>query len=153
MVIAAIGLGSNIGDPAKNIRHAIAQIALLGHTTAVSDLYHSKAWGYSDQPDFYNAALLIDVEMTPLELLQKLQNIELEMGRSPTFKWGPRLIDLDLLLFGNEKIDSIDLVLPHPFLYERAFVLKPLAQIDSSFSGALEQLPQDVADGVQPVRQ
>lgn len=149
MVVAAVGLGSNLDDPVTNVRTAIEQISKLGKTIAVSDLYHSRAWGYEDQPDFCNAAMLIDVEMTAVDFLTKLQEIERSMGRTPTFKWGPRLIDLDILYFGDEEVETAALVLPHPFMNERAFVLKPLAQIDKRYVDALNKLPQEIRDGVQ----
>lgn len=153
MVLAAIGLGSNVGEPAKNIQLAIEEIALLGKTIAVSSLYHSSAWGYTEQADFFNAAMIIDVSMSAPDLLVRLQDIESRMGRTPTFKWGPRLIDLDLLVFGNETIDSPSLVLPHPFMFERAFVLKPLAEIAPEYAEPLNRLPKDIVDGVQVIPQ
>jgi 2-amino-4-hydroxy-6-hydroxymethyldihydropteridine diphosphokinase len=152
MTVAAIGLGANLSNPAENISKAIVEIAKLGRPLAVSGLYQSRAWGYEEQPDFYNAAMLIDVDLSAPELLLALQSIEASLGRTPTFKWGPRVIDLDLLFFGDEKIQTPTLVVPHPFMNERAFVLKPLAEIDSSFKDALAKLPADSVSGCTKLR-
>ena len=126
-----VGVGSNLGE-----REAIVERALdrLEKTPGVVDLvrsplYISKAWGYTDQPDFVNAVARFNVVLGPLQILLTLQAIERELGRTRTFRWGPREIDLDLLLYGDVQIDRRGLVLPHPSMHERAFVLAPLRDL------------------------
>ena len=138
---AAIGLGSNLGDPARNVRRAIRALAKLGTITAVSRLYASKPWGKTDQPDFCNAAVLLDTALEPRELLAALKDLERDLGRVPGERWGPRVIDLDILTYGDRRIEEPDLQIPHPRLSERAFALVPLAEVDSRFRAAVAALP------------
>ena len=134
MTIAAIGIGSNMGDAAQNVRAAFHALRKVGEVTAVSRLYQTKPWGVEDQPQFINAAVLLETTLPPRELLRALQSIEIELGREPTYRWGPRMIDLDILYYGDERIDEPDLVIPHPRLRERQFVLAPLADVDARFA-------------------
>lgn len=133
--IAAIALGSNLdsefGDRAANLRTGIERVGALGRVVAVSDFYDTAPVGYLDQPRFLNAALLLETEQQPLQLLEGLLGIERAMGRdrSATVAKGPRVIDLDLLLFGDEVMETPSLTLPHPAMRERQFVLEPLAEI------------------------
>jgi 2-amino-4-hydroxy-6-hydroxymethyldihydropteridine diphosphokinase len=140
-VITNIALGSNIGNPRENVETAIKHIEKLGRLVARSSLYATKPWGVVDQPDFCNAAVQIDTDLSAHELLRALQEIEGQMGRTATYRWGPRLIDLDLLTFGQSKIDDPLLTVPHPHMSERSFVLVPLAEIDKSFEPIRDQLP------------
>jgi 2-amino-4-hydroxy-6-hydroxymethyldihydropteridine diphosphokinase len=140
-VRAAIGLGSNLGDPPANIRRAVEALARAGSVHSVSRLYASKAWGKQDQPDFCNAVAVIDTALKPRELLALLKTIERELGRTPGERWGPRLIDLDILTYGEHVIDEPDLRIPHRHLYERAFALVPLAEVDPAFASAVAALP------------
>jgi 2-amino-4-hydroxy-6-hydroxymethyldihydropteridine diphosphokinase len=137
---AAIALGSNLpshfGSPANNLREALSRLAALGHITAVSTFHATDPVGYLDQPRFLNAAALLETSLTPLDLLHTLLAIEHAMGRdrSSAPPKGPRIIDLDLLLYINdhgaqEILSTTELTLPHPALHERRFVLAPLAEI------------------------
>jgi 2-amino-4-hydroxy-6-hydroxymethyldihydropteridine diphosphokinase len=137
--IAAIALGSNLdsgldsarGDRSANLRSAIGHLAALGKVLAVSSFYDTAPVGYLDQPRFLNAAALLETALPPLELLDSLLSIERSMGRdrSASVPKGPRVIDLDLLLFGSEVMETTTLTLPHPAMRERRFVLEPLAEI------------------------
>ena len=127
-----IGLGSNLAQPAQQLRAALAAMAALPDTEliAVSSLYASKPLGPADQPDFVNAVAALDTALEPLALLDCLQQIELQQGRQrKAERWGPRTLDLDILLFGELQIDLPRLQVPHYHLQERPFVLYPLAEI------------------------
>jgi 2-amino-4-hydroxy-6-hydroxymethyldihydropteridine diphosphokinase len=136
-----IGLGSNIGDPTKNISTAIDEVAKLGSITARSALYLTKPWGITDQPDFCNAAIELETDRKPQELLVALKAIEQLMGRVKTITWGPRLIDLDILTYDDLELTEPGLTVPHPHMNERAFVLVPLAEIDCRYEAARDSLP------------
>jgi 2-amino-4-hydroxy-6-hydroxymethyldihydropteridine diphosphokinase len=138
---AAIGIGSNLGDPPRNVRRAIEALEQAGEVRAVSRLYASKAWGKPDQPDFCNAVALIETPLEPRKLLETLKQLEGLLGRRPGERWGPRLIDLDILTYGDLNIDEPDLKIPHRYLYERSFALVPLAEVDPRFAPAVAQLP------------
>ncbi|HET9097689.1 MAG TPA: 2-amino-4-hydroxy-6-hydroxymethyldihydropteridine diphosphokinase [Candidatus Baltobacteraceae bacterium] len=138
---AAIGLGSNLGAPARNVRRAMRALWELGTITAASGLYRSKAWGKTDQPDFCNAAVLLETALRPRELLMELKRLERRLGRKPGERWGPRVIDLDILTYDDLEVDEPDLCIPHPRLSERAFALVPLAEIDPRFEAAVAGLP------------
>ncbi len=135
-VQACIGLGANIGHPVVAVRNAIAALAELPdcRLLAASKLYRTPAWGGIDQPDFINAAVVLETQLAPTSLLRQLLDIERRVGRqrdveTASMKWGPRVLDLDLLLFGTSKINEPGLRVPHPHLHERAFALVPLAEI------------------------
>lgn len=126
-----LGLGSNI-DPRKSyLKKAVFEINRLPQTkvTKKSSIYKTKAVGYKDQDDFLNAVIKIESRLSPENLLKKLLKIEKNLGRVRTKKWGPRTIDIDILLYGDRKYKSEDLTVPHPEMTERAFVLIPLAEI------------------------
>ena len=131
-VRAYIGLGSNLGDPLAQLRSAVKALAQLpgSRLTAVSRFYRSSPMGPSDQPDYLNAVAMLDTRLGAEQLLDALQAIEQAQGRvrGPE-RWGPRTLDLDLLLYGAECIDSERLQVPHPGIAERGFVLYPLADI------------------------
>ena len=132
---AAIALGSNLdsgfGDRAANLREAVARAGDLGEVLRVSTFYHTAPVGYVDQPEFLNGALLLATDLEPREVLRGLLGIELAMGRDRTAvaDKGPRVIDLDLLLMGDEVMQTAELTLPHPAMRQRRFVLEPLAEI------------------------
>ena len=133
-VRAWVALGANLGDVASTLESALRDIATLPATTlrARSRLYRTPAWGRTDQPDFVNAVAAVDTSLAPAALLAALLDIERRAGRDRSGegeRWGPRVLDLDLLLHGDATIDAPGLVLPHPRLHERAFVLLPLAEI------------------------
>ena len=138
---AYIGIGSNLGDSEKNVRDAIAALGELGAVERMSSLYRTKAWGKSDQPDFINAVALIETGLNPRSLLIALKAIEVELGRIPSERWGPRAIDLDILTFDDLRVEEEGLTIPHASMDERAFVLVPLAEIDPSFAPLRDALP------------
>ena len=133
MTRAAIGLGANLGDAAATLRDAIAELARLPATTLqrASRLYRTPAWGRTEQPDFINAVALVDTGLPARDLLDALLAIERGFGRvrPDGERWGPRTLDLDLLLYGDAVVDEPGLRVPHPHLHERAFALLPLAEI------------------------
>ncbi len=128
---AYIGIGTNIGDREKNIRDAIKALNHLPNTKVVdiSAVYETEPWGYTEQDNFYNVCVKVETEMSPECLLGGCLGIEASMGRERPFKNAPRIIDIDLLLYENEKRCSKELMLPHPLIGERAFVLVPLKDI------------------------
>jgi len=131
IVEAALALGANMGDPAANIAEAVRRLAAVPGLAlvAASSLYRTAPWGVTDQPAFLNAALLARTSLAPRGLLANTQAIERAMGREPGLRWGPRPIDIDLLWVGDAVVADADLTLPHPGLFERGFVLLPLAEI------------------------
>lgn len=130
MVTAYIGLGANLGDREANIKQALSELARSGcRPTRVSSIYETAPVGFSDQPDFLNAVAEIETDFMPRELLAALDTIERRIGREETFKWGPRIIDLDILLYGDQTLSEDNLEIPHPEMQHRAFVLTPLAEI------------------------
>jgi 2-amino-4-hydroxy-6-hydroxymethyldihydropteridine diphosphokinase len=132
---AAIALGSNLassfGDREANLREAVRRIEALGEVRAVSSFYDTEPVGYLEQPRFLNGALLLETELGPRELMRELLGVERAMGRERVgaISKGPRVIDLDLLLYGDWVLWAEDLILPHPRMEERRFVLEPLAEI------------------------
>jgi 2-amino-4-hydroxy-6-hydroxymethyldihydropteridine diphosphokinase len=132
-VLAAIGLGANLGDAAATLREALHALDGLPGTRVVrsSPLYRTPAWGNTAQPDFINAAALLHTTLDARTLLDGLLGIERRFGRdrANATHWGPRTLDLDLLLYGEASLDEPGLRVPHPHLHERAFVLVPLAAI------------------------
>lgn len=131
MATAYIGIGSNLGERAQNIERAITMLAESGiKLIARSSLIETAPWGVTDQPMFMNAALKAETALTPHDLLGALKDIERRMGRLfEQERWGPRVIDLDILLYDDDVIDTRDLKIPHPHMHERAFVLAPLNEI------------------------
>jgi 2-amino-4-hydroxy-6-hydroxymethyldihydropteridine diphosphokinase len=126
VTLAYVGLGSNLGDREALIRRAAE---LIG-ARRLSSLLETEPWGFADQPKFLNAAAEVETPLTPRQLLVHLLDVERRLGRERIGpRWGPRTIDLDLLLFGDESIDEPDLVVPHPRLTEREFALRPLAEL------------------------
>ena len=128
---AAIALGTNLGNREANLLEALRRLATLGQVTAVSTFHDTTPVGYLDQPRFLNAAALLETQLPPLDLLHALLHLEQSMGRdrNNTPPKGPRLIDLDLLLYSDLILTTPELTLPHPALHDRRFVLAPLAEI------------------------
>jgi 2-amino-4-hydroxy-6-hydroxymethyldihydropteridine diphosphokinase len=143
MTKVSIGIGSNLDNPDANVLRAINCLQEQFQLVASSSLYRTKPWGVTDQPEFINAAAIIIVTCTPRQLLEKVKEIETSIGRTATYHWGPRVIDLDILTFGDLTVNEADLIIPHLGLFERAFVLAPLAEIDPSYAKALEKLPEE----------
>ncbi|HTD38794.1 MAG TPA: 2-amino-4-hydroxy-6-hydroxymethyldihydropteridine diphosphokinase [Candidatus Limnocylindrales bacterium] len=148
MTVAAIGIGSNAGDARARVRDAFDRLAGLGTVIARSSLYGTEPWGVTDQPAFVNAAASLDTALPPRALLAALKRIEDEAGRVPTYRWGPRVLDLDILTYGELQVDEPDLVIPHARLRERAFALVPLADIDPRYAELRDALPPGERAGV-----
>ena len=136
MFPAYIALGSNLGHPLSQLRTALASLAALPLTELkrVSSGWRSAAVGPGEQPDYLNAVAMIMTELAPHALLQELQHIEAAQGRERTEHWGPRTLDLDILLYGDRVISTAQLTVPHPRLGERNFVLYPLREISNTNS-------------------
>lgn len=130
-VVATIGLGANLNDPAAQVEYALAELDRLPHTRLLnrSSLYASAPVGYVDQPDFINAVAQVETALAPRALLAALLDIEHRHGRERSFRNAPRTLDLDLLLYGHAHFHEDGLTLPHPRMTERGFVLQPLLEI------------------------
>jgi 2-amino-4-hydroxy-6-hydroxymethyldihydropteridine diphosphokinase len=132
-VRAFIGLGGNIGEPAVAFRAAVAELRAIGQVVRVSSLYDSAPRGGPNQPHFLNAALELETDLEPHDLLVELKRLELALGRDPSARrWGPRVIDLDILCFDGRCVTDPehDLIVPHPRFHERRFALEPVAELD-----------------------
>jgi len=130
MAIAHIGIGSNLGKREENCLRSMDFLAEEGILIRKrSALYETEPWGVRDQPGFVNAAVEVETDRGPQELLDVLKKIERTMGRTVTRRWGPRVIDLDILFYDDLVIDTPGLHIPHPLLHEREFVLRPLSDI------------------------
>lgn len=129
MIRAAFGLGSNLGDRRAHLEGAVRGLATLGEVLAVSSFRETAPQGGPPQPDYLNAAVIVATDRTPRELLEVARELERRAGRKRGERWGPRTLDVDLLLCGDLAVREPDLVLPHPRLHERLFVLEPLAEI------------------------
>jgi 2-amino-4-hydroxy-6-hydroxymethyldihydropteridine diphosphokinase len=127
--ISYLSIGSNLGDRAKNLGTAIAFLAPQVQILMQSSIYQTEPWGYFDQPSFLNQVIKTETALEPFDFFNYLQGIESQMGRQETFRFGPRLIDLDILFYDDLILDSPNLTIPHPRIQERAFVLIPLAEI------------------------
>lgn len=158
---AWIGLGANLGRPKNTLEMALPALEALPATRllAASPAYWTAPWGLTDQPEFLNAVVCVQTDQGPIELLRDLLALELGLGRARTGpRWGPREIDLDLLLFDDRVLDSAELTLPHPRMHQRAFVLVPLADLAPDLhvpdrgkvSELLASLPDEELDGVRP---
>jgi 2-amino-4-hydroxy-6-hydroxymethyldihydropteridine diphosphokinase len=130
---AWIGLGSNLHDPVKQLHQALRRVGKDKHTrvTRVSSFYRTPPWGDEQQDDFINAVAEVRTSLEPFALLQHLRKIEILMGRERgSRRWGPRVIDLDILMYGDIALRTAELVIPHARMHERAFVLVPLSELD-----------------------
>jgi len=127
-------LGSNLGNREEFLHKAICQIQLqAGELITASSLYQTESWGISEQPDYINQVILIKSPLTAQELLAKILFIEQELGRERFEKWGSRVIDIDILFYGNEIIDSTNLTVPHKHFHERRFAVEPMLEIAPDF--------------------
>ena len=134
MTVVYLLLGSNENNRQHNLEQALRLIALKGcEILNLSGLYETEAWGLKEQPAFVNKAAKITTNLQPLELLKAVKGIEGEVGRTATVKWGPREIDIDIIFYGSEIIQTPQLVIPHPYMQERRFVLAPLTEIARNF--------------------
>jgi 2-amino-4-hydroxy-6-hydroxymethyldihydropteridine diphosphokinase len=124
-----IALGTNLGDRLTNLHTAISSLLPEINVLAESHVYETPPWGYEDQPTFLNMVIKAETNLEPEPLLTYLKQLEVELGREQNFRWGPRLIDLDILFYDDLVINTPPLIIPHPRLYERAFVLVPLVDV------------------------
>lgn len=131
---AFIGIGTNIGDRDNNIKNALIEISEIAKIRKKSSIHETKPIGYIDQNDFLNMVIEIETKLRPLDLIIKLQEIEHKVGRVKNIKNGPRIIDLDILTYGDEIINEPNLTIPHPRMHERDFVMKPLKEISNDFN-------------------
>ncbi len=127
--IVYIALGSNLGNRLSNLKNAISNFTPQMDVKKKSPVYETPPWGYADQPAFLNQVVMVETYLEPEDLLGHLKRLETVMGREPSFQNGPRLIDLDILFYDDIIVDSPPLVIPHPRLHQRAFVLVPLNDI------------------------
>lgn len=151
-VVCFVGLGSNLGNPIKQVNGALGELALLPetHLMVCSSLYKSSPIGPSRQPDYVNAVAELETRLSAQDLLIKLQEIEQRHQRSREARWGPRTLDLDLLLYGSDVIHGDNLVVPHPEMHKRNFVLIPLCEIAPQLTipgrGQITELLQECPD-------
>jgi 2-amino-4-hydroxy-6-hydroxymethyldihydropteridine diphosphokinase len=151
--IAYIGIGSNLGDKLNQCEKAISEILKFEQNKllAKSSLFKTHPLGYTSQDSFVNGVIKIETDLEAPDLLKKLKTIESQLGRTETFRWGPRTIDLDILFFDNAEIHTEELQVPHPFIQERQFVLIPLAEIDRSllhpvFKKTVQELLNEITE-------
>jgi 2-amino-4-hydroxy-6-hydroxymethyldihydropteridine diphosphokinase len=124
-----LALGTNLGDRLSNLANAIAAMPPQISPLECSPIYETPPWGYTHQPAFLNQVIKAETDLAPQDLLQTLKNLETRLGREPTFKYGPRVIDLDILFYNQVVLETAELTIPHPRMAERAFVLVPLADL------------------------
>ena len=130
--IAYLGIGSNLGNRTHNLLQAIKLISRHAKIKDISSVYQTRPWGHSDQPYFLNIVCRLETTITAINLLTITQCIEKTIGRTPTFLYGPRLIDIDILMYGDQIVETEQLKIPHPHINERAFVLTPFSEIAAS---------------------
>lgn len=128
-----LGIGTNLGDRERNLQDALAVLSQKMVILKESSIYQTAPWGYLDQPAFLNQVIEAQTDLSPLNLLGFLKDTEKALGRQANFRYGPRLIDLDILFYGNRVIQTPRLQIPHPRIAQRAFVLVPLAEIAPDF--------------------
>ena len=145
----AIGLGANLGDPPVTLARAVAALDALGKRRACSSLYRTKPWGPVVQTDFYNAVVILETTLLPHAMLAALKQLETRLGRVAGERYGPRMLDCDLLYDEGAILSDAVLQLPHPRLAERAFVLAPLSEIEAVYRPAYERLAADERAGVE----
>jgi len=145
--IIYLALGTNLGERFDNLRAAINAFAPQIRVLEESRVYETEPWGYADQPAFLNMVVRAETDLSPRDLLARLKELEASLGRVPGFRNGPRLIDLDILFYDNLSLDIPGLVIPHPRLHERVFVLVPLLDVAPSLLHPV--LGQSVAQMVE----
>ena len=151
---AYLSLGSNLGNREANLRDAIARLDAVGTVSTISSFYETEPVDFLDQPWFLNCVVLLETDLPPQTLLRRLLEIERSLGRERLQPKGPRLIDIDILLFGDEIIHEPGLTIPHPALHQRRFVLEPLAQIAPGVvHPVLKKTAQELLADLSPDRQ
>lgn len=144
-----ISLGANLGPVRENFARAVKSLGKFTCVVAASSLYESEPVGPWNQPKFTNAVVKVETELSPFELLDRLKAIEKEIGRKKTKRWGPRVIDLDIIFYGNLVITTDSLVIPHPRAHERRFVLEPLLEIEpTAWHPAKNMAVRDICSGL-----
>jgi 2-amino-4-hydroxy-6-hydroxymethyldihydropteridine diphosphokinase len=133
MSFVYLSLGSNLSDKKDNLNKAIIELSSILTDLQLSPIYETEPWGYTEQPPFLNQCVGGKCNIDPFQLLVKIQEIEKKLGKNVEFKWGPRIIDIDILFYGNRIIQTDNLTIPHPYIQERAFVLIPLEDIARDF--------------------
>jgi 2-amino-4-hydroxy-6-hydroxymethyldihydropteridine diphosphokinase len=128
-----IALGANLGDRLKILREAVVHLPPLVFPLACSRVYQTAPWGFSDQPDYLNQVIKAETDLEPLDLLRYLKELEIQLGRTPTFRYGPRVIDMDILFYDDLILETPELVIPHARLPERDFVLIPMSELAPDF--------------------
>ncbi|MCL5957806.1 MAG: 2-amino-4-hydroxy-6-hydroxymethyldihydropteridine diphosphokinase [Chloroflexi bacterium] len=129
MAVVYLGLGTNLGDRERNLENALELLGREMKTLDLSSIYETEPVGFVDQPWFLNAVCRVETNLGPHDLLRAIKRVEKEAGREPSFRWGPRTIDIDILLYDGICLSEADLEIPHPRLVEREFVLAPLREI------------------------
>lgn len=124
-----LSLGTNLGERRQNLRWAVTELGQKMGVTAVSPVYETEPWGKTDQPQFLNMCLVVTTDQSPRQLLTTIKQIEQDLGRTETYRWGPRLIDIDIISYDDVVVAEKGLNIPHARLAERAFVLAPLADV------------------------
>jgi 2-amino-4-hydroxy-6-hydroxymethyldihydropteridine diphosphokinase len=124
-----LGLGSNIEPCLDHLQKAAARLKIFGKIEAKSSIFRTAPWGFTDQPEFYNAVIRFATALTPVALLKQIKSIEKDLGRKDTVRWGPRIIDIDIIWCDSSGVNTKDLSVPHPHFHERRFVLEPLREL------------------------
>lgn len=140
MANVLLGLGSNVGEPLDNLREAVSRLSHICLVSRVSSVYKTEPVGFADQAWFLNCALTAETSLSPQELLDRILRVEIAMGRERTVRNGPRIIDIDILLFDDLQMATDDLSIPHPRMHQRAFVLHPAVEIAPDMQHPVLQL-------------
>src|SRR5512142_700343 len=159
MTTVFLALGTNLGDRMSHLNAALDSLPPDLQITKQSPVYETPPWGYEDQGPFLNMVIEGQTELGPVELLARLKQLETDLGRRPSFRWGPRIVDMDILFYDEVVLDTPELTIPHPRLPERAFVLVPLADIAPDWRHpvlgrtARELLEAVDASGIKPFKE